>query len=98
MSEELAGQIPEDYLTMVMKCPFEAGRAAGAMALGDFLQTDRGRASVPIILENIEKADKIFATGKFTADEAIDYAFGGALETDENGAIVRQVDRPETPA
>jgi hypothetical protein len=93
-----AGAIPEDYLDLMMKCPYPAGKAAGAMALGEFLKTGAGIQAVPDIIDRIEKADKIFATGEFSADEALELAFGGALMTDEDGAIVRQLSEPGIPA
>ncbi|HSW85485.1 MAG TPA: hypothetical protein VLF79_02635 [Candidatus Saccharimonadales bacterium] len=89
--------IPENYLNLVIKCPFPAGQTAGAMALGEFLQSDRGHEFLPDVLKNIEAADKILATGAFTPDEAIQTAFGGALVIDETGAIMRQPKEPEAP-
>ncbi len=93
----MAGEIPDDYLDMVIRCPFPAGQTAGAMALGDFLQSDRGQEFLPDVLKNIEAADRILATGAFTPDEAVQAAFGGALVTDETGAIMRQPKEPEAP-
>ena len=92
----MAKEIPDDYLGMMIRCPFPAGQTAGAMAVGDFLQTEQGQEYLPDILKNIETADKIFATGAFTADEAVQAAFGGAFVTTEAGEIMRQPKEPET--
>ena len=91
----MVGEIPDDYLDMVIECPFEAGQTAGAMALGAFLQTDRGQEYRPKIVKYVENADKMLATGAFTQDEALQAAFGEALVKDEAGAIMRQPREPE---
>jgi hypothetical protein len=81
--------VPEEYLDIVMTCPVEAGKGEGAKALRDVLASDIGERITPMIVENIANAEELKAMG-VDGEKATLMAFGGAIERDEHGDILRE--------
>lgn len=88
--------IPDEYLDMVMTCPVEAGQAAGAQPLRDVLVSDIGPKIMSRIAENIQNAQELMEAG-IAAEKATIIAFGGAIVTDEAGAILREPEPEPEP-
>ena len=93
----MPGEIPDQYLDMVMTCPFPEGQAEGAKPLREVLASDIGPKIMPHIIENIQNAEELAASG-IDPERATVIAFGGALVRDEEGAIVREPEPDEAEA
>ena len=88
--------IPNQYLDMVMTCPVPQGQEEGAQPLRDVLASDIGPKIMDRVMENIQNVQELVEAG-IDEEKAAIIAFGGALVTDENGAILREPDPTEMP-
>lgn len=89
--------IPDEYLDMMVTCPAGYGEDEGAKPLGEVLaDPELGPKIGPVAVRNFERAAKLAAAG-FDHEEAVLTAFGGAIEENAEGGIVRTSDEAAQP-
>ena len=85
-------RIPDEHLDMMVICPVGEGEGEGPMPLGKAIALEGiGPKILAMAAQNIANAQELIDTG-VDPEKAMLMTFGGAIEKDEAGQILRSPD------